>query len=80
MTSAAAPAGKALYTDPCLVAVYDLFNVGDQGFASCTSVIDSAWQHTLDLGCGTDTFARRLVTTGHDVVAIDLTPAMIEYA
>lgn len=33
MTSAPAPASEALYTDPRLVAIYDLFNAGDQDFA-----------------------------------------------
>ena len=80
MTSAPAPAGEALYTDPRLVAIYDLFNAGDQDFAFYASVIGAARQRILDLGCGTGTFARRLAAAGHDVVAIDPAPAMIEYA
>ncbi|OXI83546.1 SAM-dependent methyltransferase [Burkholderia sp. AU31652] len=80
MTSAAAPAGEVLYTDSRLVALYDLFNAGDQDFAFYTSVIGAARQRILDLGCGTGTFARRLAAAGHDVVAIDPAPAMIEYA
>ena len=71
MTSAAAPAGEALYTDPRLVALYDLFNAGDQDFAFYACVIGAARQRILDLGCGTGTFARRLAAAGHDVVAID---------
>ncbi|VWC53697.1 class I SAM-dependent methyltransferase [Burkholderia lata] len=80
MTSAAAPAGEVLYTAPRLVAIYDLFNAGDQDFAFYASVIGAARQRILDLGCGTGTFARRLATAGHDVVAIDPAPAMIEHA
>ena len=80
MTSALAPAGEALYTDPRLVAAYDLFNAGDRDFAFYAAVIGAAPQHILDLGCGTGTFARRLAAAGHDVVAIDPAPAMIEHA
>ncbi|AYQ42731.1 SAM-dependent methyltransferase [Burkholderia aenigmatica] len=80
MTSAAAPAGEALYTDPRLVAVYDLFNAGDRDFAFYAAAIGTARQRILDLGCGTGTFARRLAAAGHDVVAIDPAPAMIDYA
>ncbi|WP_321939668.1 class I SAM-dependent methyltransferase [Burkholderia cepacia] len=80
MTSAATPAGEALYTDPRLVAVYDLFNAGDRDFAFYASVIGAARRRILDLGCGTGTFARRLAAAGHDVVAIDPAPAMIKYA
>lgn len=80
MTSGAAPAGEALYTDPRLVAVYDLFNAGDRDFAFYASVIGATRQRILDLGCGTGTFARRLAAAGHDVVAIDPAPAMIDYA
>ncbi|MGS0891910.1 class I SAM-dependent methyltransferase [Burkholderia stagnalis] len=70
----------ALYTDPRLVAVYDLFNAGDRDFAFYASRIGPARQRVLDLGCGTGTFARRLAAAGHDVVAIDPAPAMIAYA
>ncbi|NTX26477.1 class I SAM-dependent methyltransferase [Burkholderia pyrrocinia] len=80
MTSRAAPAGEALYTDPRLVAVYDLFNAGDRDFAFYASEIGTARQRILDLGCGTGMFARRLAAAGHDVVAIDPAPAMIDYA
>ncbi|KML59808.1 SAM-dependent methyltransferase [Burkholderia cepacia] len=80
MTFGTAPAGEALYTDPRLVAVYDLFNSGDHDFAFYASVIGTARQRILDLGCGTGTFARRLAAVGHDVVAIDPAPAMIDYA
>ncbi|WP_176046146.1 class I SAM-dependent methyltransferase [Burkholderia sp. BCC1644] len=71
---------ERLYADPRLVAVYDLFNAGDHDFAFYASVIGAAPQRILDLGCGTGTFARRLAAAGHDVVAIDPAPAMIEYA
>lgn len=69
-----------LYTDPRLVAVYDLFNAGDQDFAFYAAAIGAARRRILDLGCGTGTFARRLAAAGHDVVAIDPAPAMIDYA
>ncbi|RQS22365.1 class I SAM-dependent methyltransferase [Burkholderia sp. Bp8992] len=69
-----------LYTDPRLVSVYDLFNAGDQDFAFYAAVIGAAPRRILDLGCGTGTFARRLAAAGHDVIAIDPAPAMIEYA
>ncbi|MBZ5791682.1 class I SAM-dependent methyltransferase [Burkholderia contaminans] len=70
----------ALYTDPRLVAVYDLFNAGDRDFAFYAAAIGAARQRILDLGCGTGTFARRLAAAGHDVVAIDPAPPMIDYA
>ncbi|HHL4080545.1 class I SAM-dependent methyltransferase [Burkholderia sola] len=73
-------AADLLYTDPRLVAVYDLFNAGDRDFAFYAAVIGAARQRILDLGCGTGTFARRLAAAGHDVVAIDPAPAMIDYA
>ncbi|WP_406806659.1 class I SAM-dependent methyltransferase [Burkholderia semiarida] len=69
-----------LYTDPRLVAVYDLFNAGDRDFVFYAAAIGAARQRILDLGCGTGTFARRLASAGHDVVAIDPAPAMIDYA
>ncbi|HEF5872921.1 TPA: class I SAM-dependent methyltransferase [Burkholderia cenocepacia] len=69
-----------LYTDPRLVAVYDLFNAGDRDFAFYAAEIGAARQRILDLGCGTGTFARRLAAAGHDVVAIDPAPAMVDYA
>ncbi|CAB3748222.1 SAM-dependent methyltransferase [Burkholderia sp. MSh2] len=80
MTSPATPAGEALYTDPRLVAVYDLFNAGDRDFAFYAAEIGDARQRILDLGCGTGIFARRLAAAGHEVVAIDPAAAMIEYA
>ncbi|KAB0640524.1 class I SAM-dependent methyltransferase [Burkholderia latens] len=80
MTSGPAPSGERLYSDPRLVAVYDLFNAGDRDFAFYTSCIGAARQRILDLGCGTGTFARRLAAAGHDVVAIDPAPAMIDHA
>ena len=80
MTSRAAPAGEVLYTEARLVAVYDLFNAGDRDCTFYASRIGTARQRILDLGCGTGTFARRLAAAGHDVVAIDPAPAMIEYA
>ncbi|WP_175876974.1 class I SAM-dependent methyltransferase [Burkholderia sp. BCC0097] len=69
-----------LYTEARLVAVYDLFNAGDRDFAFYAAAIGAARRRILDLGCGTGTFARRLAAAGHDVVAIDPAPAMIDYA
>ncbi|MBY4830317.1 class I SAM-dependent methyltransferase [Burkholderia dolosa] len=80
MVSAAAPARETLYSDPRLVAVYDLFNAGDHDFAFYASRIGLEQQRILDLGCGTGTFARRLAAAGHRVVAIDPAPAMIDHA
>ncbi|HDR8858837.1 TPA: class I SAM-dependent methyltransferase [Burkholderia territorii] len=80
MTSDAATTGEVLYTDPRLVAVYDRFNAGDHDFAFYASRIGATRQRILDLGCGTGTFARRLAAAGHDVVAIDPAPAMIDHA
>ncbi|RKU03337.1 class I SAM-dependent methyltransferase [Burkholderia sp. Nafp2/4-1b] len=79
MTSGSAP-GEILYSDPRLVAVYDRFNAGDRDFAFYASRIGTTRQRILDLGCGTGTFARRLAAAGHDVVAIDPAPAMIDHA
>lgn len=80
MTSGSAPGSDLLYSDPRLVAVYDLFNAGDRDFAFYASRIGTAPQRVLDLGCGTGTFARRLAAAGHDVVAIDPASAMIDHA
>ncbi|RQS24411.1 bifunctional 2-polyprenyl-6-hydroxyphenol methylase/3-demethylubiquinol 3-O-methyltransferase UbiG [Burkholderia sp. Bp8998] len=80
MTSDAATAGEILYTDPRLVAVYDRFNAGNRDFTFYASRIGATRQRILDLGCGTGTFARRLAAAGHDVVAIDPAPAMIDHA
>ncbi|WP_321802470.1 class I SAM-dependent methyltransferase [Burkholderia sp. BCC1993] len=80
MTSGSATAGEILYADPRLVAVYDRFNAGDRDFAFYASRIGTTPQRILDLGCGTGTFARRLAAAGHDVVAIDPAPAMIDHA
>lgn len=80
MMSDTARAREILYTDPRLVAVYDLFNAGDHDFAFYASRIGTVQQRILDLGCGTGRFARRLAAAGHDVVAIDPAAAMIEHA
>lgn len=80
MTSDAATTGEILYSDPRLVAVYDRFNAGDRDFAFYASRIGATRQRILDLGCGTGTFARRLAAAGHDVVAIDPAPAMVDHA
>jgi SAM-dependent methyltransferase len=42
--------------------------------------LDGPGRRILDLGCGSGHYAGRLAARGHDVVAIDLDPAMIDVA
>jgi ubiquinone/menaquinone biosynthesis C-methylase UbiE len=69
-----------LYADPRLVDLYDLLNAGDWDYAFYAKRVGKQNRKVLDLGCGTGTFALRLAADGHDVVAIDPSPTMINYA
>ncbi|SFA78268.1 Methyltransferase domain-containing protein [Amycolatopsis marina] len=69
------------YTDPRLVTLYDPlcthrrdtdFYLGLAAEFSASSVID--------IGCGTGLLACDLAASGHDVIGVDPSPAMIDYA
>lgn len=71
---------NALYADPRLVDLYDLLNSGDWDYAFYADQIGKQHRKVLDLGCGTGTFALRLAAVGHEVVAVDPSSMMINYA
>jgi ubiquinone/menaquinone biosynthesis C-methylase UbiE len=71
---------NALYADPRLVDLYDLLNSGDWDYAFYEKQIGRQHQRVLDLGCGTGTFALRLIAACHSVVAVDPSATMINYA
>jgi ubiquinone/menaquinone biosynthesis C-methylase UbiE len=71
---------NALYADPRLVDLYDLLNSGDWDYAFYAKQIGKQHRKVLDLGCGTGNFALRLAAAGHEVVAVDPSPMMINYA
>jgi ubiquinone/menaquinone biosynthesis C-methylase UbiE len=71
---------NALYVDSRLVDLYDLVNSGDWDYAFYAEQIGKQHRKVLDLGCGTGSFAVRLAAVGHDVVAVDPSSMMINYA
>jgi ubiquinone/menaquinone biosynthesis C-methylase UbiE len=71
---------NALYNDSRLVDLYDLLNSGDWDYAFYAEQIGKQRRRVLDLGCGTGTFAFRLAAAGHEVVAVDPSPVMINNA
>jgi ubiquinone/menaquinone biosynthesis C-methylase UbiE len=71
---------NTLYADPRLVDLYDLLNSGDWDYAFYERQIGRQHQRILDLGCGTGTFALRLIAACHSVVAVDPSATMINYA
>ncbi|MDR5778898.1 class I SAM-dependent methyltransferase [Caballeronia sp. LZ065] len=68
-----------LYTDPRLVALYDLLNPFAADTAFYLSLADGA-AHVVDLGCGTGLLACELARRGVRVTGIDPSPAMLRVA
>jgi ubiquinone/menaquinone biosynthesis C-methylase UbiE len=60
--------------------MYDVLNTGDHDFAFYEAQIGAQPKYVLDVGCGTGVFAVRLARGGHEVVAVDPSPAMLGYA
>ncbi|CAG9254926.1 Class I SAM-dependent methyltransferase [Paraburkholderia unamae] len=71
---------NALYADARLVDLYDLLNSGDWDHRFYAERIGNQPRQVLDLGCGTGTFAVRLASAGHRVVAVDPSEMMVSYA
>jgi 2-polyprenyl-3-methyl-5-hydroxy-6-metoxy-1,4-benzoquinol methylase len=66
---------NAEFTDPCLVAVYDvecLWGPDDDFFLAEVGVEPAA--RVLDFGCGTGRLALALAAAGHTVTGVDPAP------
>ena len=74
----AAVAAFAEYTDPRLVALYDLWgpNRADTAFYLGLAV-ELAASSIVDIGCGTGLLACELARRGHPVTGVDPSPAML---
>ncbi|WP_137009617.1 class I SAM-dependent methyltransferase [Aquitalea aquatilis] len=71
---------NALYTDPRLIAVYDVLNAGEADHLFYAERIGPESRAVVDIGCGTGVLALRLAQLGHSVTAIDPAPAMLDLA
>jgi len=71
----------AIFAEPRLAAIYDSLDSDRSDLDVYASVVDElAAQSVLDLGCGTGTFACRLVNRGREVTAVDPAAASIAVA
>ena len=70
----------ALYSNPRLVEVYDLFNSGRTDLDFYLSKFPPAPAHVLDIGAGTGSFAIELADLGYSVTAIEPAKNMLEFA
>ena len=68
------------YTDRRLVARYDALNAADHDWVFYEARIGGAPRRVAEIGCGTGTFAVRLASAGHAVVAVDPAPEMLAFA
>ena len=69
------------YTEPELVALYDLQNPGGEDYDFYLDLASARGAHTvLDLGCGTGQLAREFASRGFDVTGVDPAEAMLAYA
>ena len=73
--------GDALFEDPRLAAVYDVFDDDRRDLVAYLAVADELGaQVVLDLGCGTGTFALLLATAGRTVIGVDPPVASLDVA
>ena len=72
----------ALFAEPKLAEIYDLFNdPARPDLAPYLAIADSIHAHSvIDLGCGTGNLACRLAARGKEVVGIDPAAASLEVA
>ncbi len=69
------------YGDEKLVELYDLDNPDGDDHAYFRALADSLdARKILDLGCGTGLLTRSLATAGREVIGIDPSPTMLNYA
>ncbi|WP_344155193.1 class I SAM-dependent methyltransferase [Kribbella yunnanensis] len=69
------------YGDEKLVELYDLDNPDGDDHAYFRALADSLdARKILDLGCGTGLLTRSLATPGREVIGIDPSPTMLNYA
>lgn len=66
--------------DPRLVAIYDDLNSGTWDTDFYLSKLGQTPLRIADVGCGTGAFAVRLSRSGHEVVGVDPSPQMLDYA
>ena len=71
----------AEFTDPRLVALYDLWGPSRADIAFYLGLAEElSAASILDLGCGTGLLACELARRGHQVTGVDPSPAMLEVA
>lgn len=70
----------AIFTDPRLAAVYDLFNDVGADTPFYVALAGETPKRVLDVGCGTGRLACALAAKGHEVTGADPAAAMLEMA
>lgn len=70
----------AIFTDPRLAAIYDLFNDVGEDTPFYVALAGETPQRVLDVGCGTGRLACALAANGHKVTGADPAAAMLEMA
>ncbi len=70
-----------LYTDPCLVALYDALNpFADDTVFYLELAASRGAARIVDIGCGTGILTCELAMRGHEVTGIDPSPVMLAVA